>query len=389
MINSVITMNKTTANTPPRAKLKPSPGPRRVTFGPADKSFATRWWVLLLAFAAVIALAGVSLFVGAAPLSVSDLLNGDKAAEEVFWISRVPRTVAALLAGAAVAISGLIMQQLARNRFVEPNMVGSTESAMLGILAVTIFVPAMPVIGKMGVATVFSLVGTALFLAIINNLPTRATLLIPLVGLMLGGVVSAAATFVAYRNDLLQTLNAWMIGDLSGIIQGRYELLWIVAVVGLVGYIAADRFTAAGLGSDFCTSIGMNYRVTVRLGMAVVALISAVTVTTVGALPFLGLVVPNLVSVLVGDHLRRAVPWTALIGAGMVLACDIAGRLIRIPYEVPVGMIMSVLGSIVFLSMIIHQRYQNVPPSSKKRARQAAKKAAAMRKSAAQEAAHG
>lgn len=389
MINSVITMNKTTANTPPRAKLKSSPGPRRVTFGPADKSFATRWWVLLLAFAAVIALAGVSLFVGASPLSLSDLLNGDQAAEEVFWISRVPRTVAALLAGAAVAISGLIMQQLARNRFVEPNMVGSTESAMLGILAVTIFVPAMPVIGKMGVATIFSLVGTALFLAIINNLPTRATLLIPLVGIMLGGVLSAAATFVAYRNDLLQTLNAWMIGDLSGIIQGRYELLWIVAVVGLVGYIAADRFTAAGLGSDFCTSIGMNYRITVRLGMAVVALISAVTVTTVGALPFLGLVVPNLVSVLVGDHLRRAVPWTALIGAGMVLACDIAGRLIRIPYEVPVGMIMSVLGSIVFLSMIIHQRYQNVPPSSKKRARQAAKKAAAMRKSVAQEAARG
>lgn len=113
------------------------------------------------------------------------------------------------------------------------------------------------------------------------------------------------------------------------------------------------------------------------------------TVTTVGALPFLGLVVPNLVSVLVGDHLRRAVPWTALIGAGMVLACDIAGRLIRMPYEVPVGMIMSVLGSIVFLSMIIHQRYQNVPPSSKKRARQAAKKAAAMCKSAAQEAARG
>lgn len=389
MINSVITMNKTTANTPPRVKLKSSPGPRRVTFGPADTSLATRWWVLLLALAAVIALAGVSLFVGASPLSLSDLLDGNQSAQEVFWISRVPRTVAALLAGAAVAISGLIMQQLARNRFVEPNMVGSTESAMLGILAVTIFVPSMPVIGKMGVATIFSLVGTALFLAIINNLPTRATLLIPLVGIMLGGIISAAATFVAYRNDLLQTLNAWMIGDLSGIIQGRYELLWIVAVVGLVGYIAADRFTAAGLGSDFCTSIGMNYRVTVRLGMAVVALISAVTVTTVGALPFLGLVVPNLVSVLVGDHLRRAVPWTALIGAGMVLACDIAGRLIRMPYEVPVGMIMSVLGSIVFLSMIIHQRYQNVPPSSKKRARQAAKKAAAMRKSAAQEAARG
>lgn len=93
-----------------------------------------------------------------------------------------------------------------------------------------------------------------------------------------------------------------------------------------------------------------------RLGMTIVALISAVVVTTVGAIPFLGLVVPNLVSMVFGDNLRRAVPWTAIFGAGLVLVCDIISRTIRFPYEVPVGMIMGVLGAIIFLVMLIKRR---------------------------------
>lgn len=89
----------------------------------------------------------------------------------------------------------------------------------------------------------------------------------------------------------------------------------------------------------------------------IVSLISAVVVTTVGgAVPFLGLVVPNIVSLLFGDNLRRAVPWTALFGAAFVLVCDIIGRTIRFPYEVPVGMVMSVLGAILFLFLLLRKR---------------------------------
>ncbi|RII43532.1 ABC transporter permease [Galactobacter valiniphilus] len=311
---------------------------------------------LCLGLGALVLLSGFSLFVGVADIDPARLLAGDPEAWDLVWISRLPRTLAAVLAGAAVAVAGLIMQQLSRNKFVDPGMVGTTESATLGILVITVAIPAAPILAKMGVATLFALAGTALFLALINRLPTRDTLLVPLVGIMLGGVVAAATTFFAYRFDLLQTLNTWMIGDLSGILRGRYELLWIVAGACVLGYIAADRFTVAGLGEDFTTNLGMNYKATVRLGMSIVAIISAVTVTTVGALPFLGLVVPNLVSLLVGDHLRRAVPLTALIGAGMVLACDILGRLIRQPYEAPIGMIMSVVGAAVFLVLLSARR---------------------------------
>lgn len=324
--------------------------------GPVSRSRSREYAGLVAAAAVVLALATASMFVGVSDVSLPALLAGDPAAIEIFWVSRVPRTLAVVLAGMAVAVAGLIMQLMARNRFVEPSTVGTVESATLGILVVTVAVPTAPILLRMGVASVFAVLGTALFLAILRRLPTRNTLLIPLVGIMLGGVIAAVTTFFAYRYDLLQTLSNWMIGDFSGVLRGRYELLWIVAALMLVGLLAADRFTVAGMGEDFTTNLGLNYTVTMRLGLIIVSLISAVVVTTVGTVPFLGLVVPNIVSLLFGDNLRRAVPWTALFGAGFVLVCDIIGRTIRYPYEVPVGMVMAVVGAILFLVLILRKR---------------------------------
>lgn len=308
------------------------------------------------ALAVLCLLAATSALVGVSDVTLPALLAGDPEAVQVFTVSRVPRTAAVILAGSALAVAGLLMQMMARNRFVEPSMVGSTESAMLGLLVALLLFPAAGVLVKIGIASVAALAGTALFLAIIRRIPVRSTMLVPLVGIMLGGVIQSLVTFMAYEQNLLQSLNAWMFGDFSDILQGRYELLWIVAAVTLAGYFAADRFTVAGMGEDFTKNLGVNYRLTLNMGLVIVALISAVTVTTVGSLPFLGLVVPNIVSLLIGDNLRRAVPWTALLGAALVLVCDIAARLIRYPFEIPVGLVMSVVGAVVFLALLLGRR---------------------------------
>ncbi|QCU79307.1 ABC transporter permease [Citricoccus sp. SGAir0253] len=296
------------------------------------------------------------MFVGVTDVRPGALLAGDPAAWHVFTVSRLPRTAAVLLSGLAMAVAGLIMQLMVRNRFVEPSTAGTVESAAAGLLVATLFLPALPLMGKMGVAAVFALAGTALFLAIIRRVPARSTLLVPLVGIMLGGVVAAVTTFFAYRTDLLQTLNTWMIGDFSGIVAGRYELLWLVGALTLGGYLAADRFTVAGMGQDVATNLGLDYRAVMALGLGLVSLISAVVVVTVGALPFLGLVVPNLVSMVFGDNARTAVPWTAVFGAGFVLACDIIGRTVRYPYEIPVGTVISVVGALLFLVLLLRTR---------------------------------
>jgi iron complex transport system permease protein len=149
------------------------------------------------------------------------------------------------------------------------------------------------------------------------------------------------------------SLLAWEMGDFSGVLRGRYELLWIGLVSAVVAYIVADRMTLAGMGKDFATNLGINHRAVVSLGLSIVAVVSAVVLVTVGMIPFLGLIVPNVVSLMIGDNMRRSVPWVAVGGAGIVLACDIAGRLIRFPYEIPISVVMGVVGSVVFLYLLL------------------------------------
>jgi iron complex transport system permease protein len=303
-------------------------------------------------------LALISLLIGASDLSLAALFSpqeGERAVQ-ILVVSRIPRTVALILAGTAMAVAGLIMQMLTQNRFVEPSTAGTVESACLGLLVVTLYAPDLPVIGKMLVAAAFALAGTALFLRILRRVPLRSVLTVPLVGIMLGGIISAITTFFAYRFDLMQSLNAWTTGDFSGVLRGRYELLWVTFVLTLLAYAAADRLTLAGMGRDFATNLGLRYRSIVSFGLIIVSMVTATVVVTVGMMPFLGLIVPNVVSMMIGDNMRRALPWVAVMGAGLVLACDVVGRVVYYPYEVPIGTIMGIVGSALFLILLLKGR---------------------------------
>lgn len=320
---------------------------------PAVRPLSRGWFGGL---AALVALAGVSLFVGAADLSPFDFLRGQASERQLLslFASRIPRTVAVLLAGASLALSGLLMQLLVRNRFVEPGTVGTSESAGVGILISVMLFPSAPLVVKMIIAIVAALLGTALFLRIVRSLPPRApVVVVPLVGIMLAGVISAGTTFVAYRSNLMQTIGIWMQGDFSGVLRGRYELLWLLGLIGLLLWVFADRFTLASLGEDHARALGLSYKTTLNLGLALVAVSSAITLVVVGGIGFVGLVVPNLISLWRGDNLRRNIGWTALAGAGFVLICDLLSRTINAPYEIPVGTVSGVLGGVVFLTLLL------------------------------------
>lgn len=314
--------------------------------------------LLALGIAVTIVLAVISLFVGVSDVSLATLMADDPSnrATQVLLISRIPRTLAIVLAGSSLAIAGLVMQMIVRNRFVEPSTAGTTEAASLGFLAVTIFAPAWPLMAKMGVSALFALGGTALFLRILRFVPVRDVMLVPLVGIMLGGVIGAITTFFAYRFNLLPSLLAWNMGDFSGVLRGRYELLWIGLAGTILAYIAADRFTVAGMGRDFTTNLGLNYKRVMTLGLIIVSIVAAVCLVSVGSIPFLGLIVPNVVSLMIGDNMRRAVPWVAVSGAAFVLACDILGRMVRHPYEIPISVVVGVIGSGLFLYLLLRKR---------------------------------
>ncbi|WP_244875304.1 ABC transporter permease [Pseudoclavibacter albus] len=299
-------------------------------------------WGLLLA---VVLLAVVSLMVGAGTL-------GADGAPDFLGVSRLPRTLSLLLAGSAIAISGMLMQILSRNRFVEPATAGTNEAAALGVVAVSILAPGVPVSVRLVAAALAALIGTGAFMLILRRVPLRDPLIVPLIGIMLGGVIGAATTMLAIRHDLMQSLSSLSTANFSGVLEGRYELLWLVGLLALVAFVAADRFTVAGLGDDVATNLGVSSGNVLALGLGVVSITVAVVVVHVGALPFLGLIVPNAVSMLLGDNVRRTTPWVALSGAGLTLLCDLIGRLVVYPFEVPAGLVMAVLGAVLFLVML-------------------------------------
>lgn len=319
---------------------------------------------LLLCSLFLVGLAITSLFVGVSNGALNALIDGfgqntggmqERTAEAVTVMvtSRIPRTIALILAGVGLSVSGLIMQMLARNKFVEPKTVGTSESAAFGLLIVLLVAPEMPIAGRMLVAMGFAMAGTVLFLLLLQRISWGSMYIVPLVGLMLGGVIEAATNFFAYRTDMMQALSNWTVGDFSNILQGRYELLWLSLVLTIGAYLAADRFTVIAMGETVSTSLGLNYRRTVVFGVVIVSLITAVVVVTSGMIPFVGLIVPNLVTLVMGDNVRRNLPWVALTGACLLLASDIVGRLILHPYELPVGTTMGVIGGAGFLALLL------------------------------------
>ncbi|MCZ2851322.1 iron chelate uptake ABC transporter family permease subunit [Modestobacter sp. VKM Ac-2982] len=312
----------------------------------------------MLIGALLVGLAVTGLFVGVSDVTPGSVAAGGADGDAAFLLvaSRIPRTVAAILVGASLGIAGLIMQMLVRNKFVEPGTTGVSEFATLGMLATMVFLPGLAVVGKMGVAAVFGLFGTWVFLRVIRVVPVRQLVLVPLVGIMLGGVVGAVTTFFAYRLDLLQSLGQWSQGSFATVMQGRYEFLWIAGLMVGVAWFAADRFSVIGLGEEFATNLGLDHRRVVAVGMVVVAVITAAVLVTAGMIPFLGLVVPNIISLLIGDNVRRAIPWVAGLGAVFVLACDLIARVVRFPYEIPLSVIVGIVGAALFLWLLLRRR---------------------------------
>ncbi|WP_226035980.1 ABC transporter permease [Aquibacillus saliphilus] len=304
----------------------------------------------------LVLLSFVSLFIGVIDLNPKDLLNLSEDQLQILLISRLPRLISILIAGMSMSICGLIMQQLSRNKFVSPTTAGTMDSARFGILvSLMLFGSASPM-QKMLVAFAFALIGTFIFMKILEKVKFKDPIFIPLVGLMFGNIISSVTTFFAYQNDLIQNMSSWLQGNFALILQGRYEILYISVPLVIIAYLFANRFTIAGMGEDFSTNLGMNHKRVVNIGLVIVALMTTVVILTVGMIPFLGLIIPNIVTIYKGDNLKNSLPHTAVLGAVFVLACDIIGRIIIYPYEIAIGVTVGVIGSGIFLYLVMRRK---------------------------------
>lgn len=302
------------------------------------------------AISAVFILGIISLFTG-----VYDI-QGQEDGMDMFFITRVPRTAALMLTGAAMSMSGLVMQLITQNRLVEPTTTGTIEWAGLGLVFIYLVFPAPTLVLRMTGAIAFSFIGTMIFFLFLRRVKLRSSLIVPIIGMMLGAVISAISTFIGLVFQMTQNIETWFVGSFAPVQIGRYEYLWIIVIVTFFIFIYADRLTLAGLGEDVATSLGVNYNTVVILGTGLISFAVGIVAAVIGNLPFLGLIVPNIISMYRGDDLRSNLPWVCVLGMGAITLCDIISRTIIMPFEVPVSLILGTVGAVIFIVILLKQR---------------------------------
>lgn len=311
--------------------------------------------ITALLFLSTLFLSICSLFIGVLDIKLTDLLAGDFEQMQVFFISRLPRLLAILCTGVGMSVAGLIMQQLCANKFVSPTTGATISSAQFGILLALLFMPASTLMDRAIFAAVCAILGTWIFVWFVQRIQFKDIVMVPLVGIMFGNVIGGITNFLAFKYEMTQALSSWLVGSFATILRGRYEIVYLVLPLVIMAFIYANHFNIVGMGKDFSLNLGVNYNIVLFMGLSIAGMITASVVVVVGSISYIGLIVPNIVTMFKGDKIRGTLVDTALFGALFVLICDIIGRLLIAPYELPIELIVGILGSIIFIVLLIYR----------------------------------
>ena len=298
----------------------------------------------------------LSLFVGVTDIDLNTLISGGDGMElKIFLLARIPRLLAILCTGIGMSVSGLIMQQLCMNKFVSPSTGATIQSAQFGILLSLVFIPTLGLWGRVLLAFATSILGTWIFVWFVQRIQFKNTVLVPLIGIMFGNVLGGITNFIAYKFEVTQQLSTYFVGSFALIIKGNYELVWLAVPLVVIAFIFANYFNIVGMGRDFSQNLGVNYKLVLFLGLTIASMITASVVTVVGQISYIGLIIPNIVAMFKGDKIKGTLIDTALLGALFVLICDIIARSVIMPYELPIELIVGIIGSILFIAMLIYK----------------------------------
>lgn len=298
----------------------------------------------------------MSLFVGAIDIDMKTLLSGGDGLElKIFLLGRIPRLLAILCTGTGMSVAGLIMQQLCMNKFVSPTTGATIQSAQLGIVLSMVFLPTMGLGTRTIFAFVLAVIGTLLFVFFVQRIKVKDTVLVPLVGIMFGNIIGGVTNFLAFQAEVTQQMSTYFSGSFALVLKGNYELVYLVVPLVILAFIYANHFNIVGMGQDFSKNLGVNYNVVLILGLSISAVITASVIVIVGQISYIGLIVPNLVTLFKGDKIRGSLIDTALFGALFVLVCDVVARIVIMPYEIPIELVVGIIGSIIFIAMLFYK----------------------------------
>lgn len=278
----------------------------------------------------------------------------------VLLISRIPRTLTIILTASALSVAGLIMQAIGRNKFISPGIVGTTSAATLGILMSYLFFPGLPLWSQFIFSFVGSMLSSFAFIFFLNKIQFKNEIYVPLIGMMFGSIISAFSIVIAQSTNTLQFLSTLGVGSFTNKTIGTFEMILLTVPALIVASMYASKFNIVSLGKDFASNLGVNFKEVIIVGLIIVSVIASSTFIVVGTLPFLGLIVPNLVSIYYGDHIKKSIFDLMILGSIFVLICDLFARTILwvvtgYRYELAVGFIMGIVGAIIFLYLLLRK----------------------------------
>jgi|SRR5690554_6606638 len=279
---------------------------------------------------------------------------------EILLISRIPRTLTIILSASALSVGGLIMQSIAKNKFVSPGIIGTTQAATMGVLIAHLFFPGMALWVQFIFSFITSLVASFVFIWFLNKIQFKNEVYVPLIGMMFGALISSVSIMLAQSTNTLQFLNSIGVGSFTNKTIGTFEMIFFVVPALIMAVIYTSEFNIVSLGKDFSNNLGVNYNKVIMIGIMIVSVITASTFIVVGPLPFLGLIIPNLVSLYYGDHLKKSIFDLMILGSIFVLVCDIIARsalylITGYNFEVAVGFVMGIIGAVIFLYLLLRK----------------------------------
>lgn len=292
---------------------------------------------------------------GVLDINPQSLLAGDGEQWEVFFISRLPRLLAILCTGVGMSVAGLIMQQLCSNKFVSPTTGATISSAQFGILLALLFMPSSTLWNRALFAFACAILGTWVFVWFIQRIQFKDVVMVPLVGIMFGNVIGGITNYLSYKYEMTQAMSSWLVGHFSIVLSGNYELVWLSVPLVVLAFVFANHFNIVGMGKDFSKNLGVPYNLVLFLGLSIAAMITASVVVVVGSISYIGLIVPNIVAMFKGDKIRGTLVDTALFGAIFVLVCDMIARVVIAPYELPIELIVGIIGSVLFIGLLLYR----------------------------------
>lgn len=278
------------------------------------------------------------------------------AAKSILVNVRLPRVLAALFAGAALAVSGAIIQAVLDNPLASPNIIGINSGAGLFVLLAASLFPSMlwlPPLAAFAGALV-----TALIIFGISLGANTSRLTVVLAGIAITSVFGAGMNTILILNpDAYIGASTFLVGGLAGVLMK--DILWPACyiVMGLVvAFLAAGKLNIMALGDQTAHSLGMNVGRTRLLMLGLAAVLAGAAVSFAGLLGFVGLIIPHLIRFFVGSNNRLVIPLSAGVGAVFVVCCDMCSRILFAPFEVPVGILMAFIGGPFFIYLILKNR---------------------------------